>query len=289
MFTASLLFSSFLSAPREMLAASHVNFKLLRDYLIVIPITINGRGPYEFLLDTGTNTTIMRTEFASQLGLKPIDRILLVTVTGSEVVVRSRLESIDVGSKSASNLEVLLSDLREIRSIRPEIDGVLGQNFLSQFDYLVDYRKQRIEFEDGDELETALCGDHLPIERHEAKDLVLVKSLSRGKTGRRLVLDTGVSRLVLFTSALNDPALDWDQNNEFLIQAKTDAGSQVVRQRRLRNFRIGGKTIDDLPVVIMEAKDEGEWRIEDGLLPTRLFQRVYFNHRKNFVILDAGC
>jgi predicted aspartyl protease len=286
---ASLLVCSFMPASREIFAASKVDFKLLRDYLIVIPIMVNGKGPYEFLLDTGTNTTIIRTEFARQLGLKPIDRMLLTTITGSEVVARSQLKSISVGSKSATNLEVLFSDLREIRSIGPEIDGVLGQNFLSQFNYLIDYRKQRIEFEDESELENALCGDHLPIEQQEAGDLVMVKSLSSGKRGGRLVLDSGVAKLILFGPALGDLALDRDQTNEYLLYAKTDTGSNRVQQGRLRNFRIGNYSLHDLEVVLLTAEDGGEGRIEDGLLPTRLFQKIYFNHRKNFVILNTGC
>ena len=42
----------------------------------------------------------------------------------------------------------------------------------------------------------------------------------------------------------------------------------------------------DLPVALMESKTAREGRIEDGLLPTSLFQSVYFNHRKKFVTLN---
>jgi hypothetical protein len=57
-----------------------------------------------------------------------------------------------------------------------------------------------------------------------------------------------------------------------------------VRQRRLRNFSIGDVAFHDLPVTLCGAKDGCEGRLEDGLAPTNLFQSVYFNHRKNFVI-----
>jgi len=59
-----------------------------------------------------------------------------------------------------------------------------------------------------------------------------------------------------------------------------------VRQKRLRGFSVGGAGFSDLPVVLMESKTAREVRVEDGLLPTSLFQRVYFNHRKKFVTLN---
>src|SRR5205085_8720322 len=94
-----------------------VNFELLRGYLIVVPVTINGVGPVKFLLDTGTNTTLISLEFARQLQLCPQDRIELITVAGVQHLVRSQLESLTVGTQTATGLEVLISELREVLAI----------------------------------------------------------------------------------------------------------------------------------------------------------------------------
>jgi hypothetical protein len=68
--------------------------------------------------------------------------------------------------------------------------------------------------------------------------------------------------------------------------ARSDLGSRIVWQRRLRGFRVGGVNFYDLPAAVMESETAQSDRIEDGLLPTCLFQSVYFNHRKKFVILN---
>ncbi len=275
-------FCVFASAQTQ--PASIAQFKLLNGYLIVIPVTVNGAGPYEFLLDTGTNTTLVSAEFARQLRLRPIDRVELVTVAGSQIVPRARLENVTVGGKTAKNLESLVSDLRELRAVKPEICGVLGQNFLSQFNYLINYRERRIEFEDGAELENSLSGERLPLECHEGRAIVLARSAR--KEGWRLALDSGISNLLLFAADWRDLKLDWAQGEPQPLTARTDLGSQVVWQKRLRSFSLGGANFYDLPAAVMESKVAGEGRAEDGLLPTSLFQQVYFNHRKNFVILN---
>lgn len=273
-------------ASVQTLAASITQFKLLNGYMIVIPVTVNGAGPYEFLLDTGTNTTLVHTEFARELRLRPIDRIELVTVAGSQIFPRARLESVRVAGKSAMNLEALVSDLREIRAIKPEICGVLGMNFLAQFNNLINYRERRIQFEDDAELENSLSGERLPLECREGRALVLARA-ARSKSWR-LALDSGISNLLLFAADWRDLKLDWEQGEPQRLLAKSDLGSQVVWQKQLRSFSVGGANFYDLPVAVMESKVAGEGRVEDGLLPTSLFQQVYFNHRKNFVIFNPS-
>src|SRR5580704_2472417 len=43
--------------------------KIVNDYLIVVPVTINGSGPYDFVLDTGSNNTILDQKLADELTL----------------------------------------------------------------------------------------------------------------------------------------------------------------------------------------------------------------------------
>ncbi len=278
-------------ASLSTLAAPTTQFKLLRGHLIVITVTVGGANPHEFLtgeflLDTGSSTTLISPEFARRLRLRPVDRIELVTVAGARAVPRVWLNRLSVGSKSLENVEALVSDLSETRAAAPELCGVLGQNFLSRFNYLIDYRERRIVFEAGDELESSLCGERLPIEWREGR--ALVPARSGVNKIRRLVLDSGIASLLLFAADGRDLKLDWAPGEPRLLQARSDLGSRIVRQRRLRGFSVGGVGFYDLPVAVMELKAAGEGRVEDGLLPTSLFEQVYFNHRKNFVILGRS-
>ena len=266
----------------QTLAASIVKFKLLRGYMIVIPVTVNGAGPYEFLLDTGSNTTLISAEFAAALRLRPIDRVELMTVAGSQVVPRAQLESVAIGAKSAADVEAVFSDLREARAFSPEICGVLGQNFLSRFNYLINYRERRIEFEDVGELERSLRGERTPVELREGRALIT----SAGRERLQLVLDSGTPAMILFNADARVSGLYQEPGDPQTSRLNSNLGSQVVRQRRLRNFSVGGVEFHDLRVTLCEAEGSCAGRVEDGLLPTSLFQNIYFNHRKKFVMLN---
>ena len=262
--------------------ASTTQFILLNGYVIVIPVTVNGMGPFEFVLDTGTNTTLISVEFARAMRLRPVDRVELVTVTGSRIVPRTQLESLSVGSKTQNNLEALFSDLREVRAVKPEIKGVLGMNFLARFNFLINYTERRIVFEDNDELEKALRGPRLPLEApidgEDGRGLI-------NRTGNlRLKLDSGSPTLILFKTG-GRADLNWE-SDEPPLQARSDLGDQLVRQKRLRCFSLGGVSFFNLPVALMESKAASGSRIEDGLLPTSLFKTVYFNSQKKFVMFN---
>jgi predicted aspartyl protease len=258
--------------------AETVNFTLRRGHLIVIPVTLNGAGPYDFLLDTGASTTLVTPEFARQLRLRPIDRIELVTVAGSQFLVRSQLERVSVGQQTATGVEVLISELREVRAVESKLCGVLGQNFLAQFNYMIDYRTQRLEFEAGTELETRFCSSQLPLVEHEGRLLV---TLVVNQQPVRFLLDTGIGTLLLF--ARRNLVLDWAAGAGEMQLLSTDFGSRPVPQRRVRSLQLGPVKLVDLPVAVLAVQPG---RIEDGLLPTSLFQRVYFNQRRGYVLLN---
>ncbi len=43
-----------------------VKFRLVQDYLIIVPVQINDSETLEFLLDTGTNTSVIIPEVAAR-------------------------------------------------------------------------------------------------------------------------------------------------------------------------------------------------------------------------------
>ena len=151
-----------------------VKFRLVRDYLIIVPVQINDSETLEFLLDTVTNTSIIIPEVAARLKLRPVDRIEIVTVAGSVIAPRSFLPRLTLGGKSAANTEVLWSDLPELRRLDNRISGVLGQNFLAQFNFTVNFRERRINFADMDANQSEQTV-RVPFEKDEGRILLNLK------------------------------------------------------------------------------------------------------------------
>lgn len=272
-------------------ASTQVKFKQVQNQ-IVVQLTINSAGPFDFIFDTGASSTVIDFELARQLVLSPIESSSVLTISGSKTVPQYRLDTLTLGSKSVRNLTVLCSDLREIHRISSKTRGVLGQNFLSEFDYILNYREQRIEFEEDGDLTNTLTGARLPVERERGRVLIRTQPSSPQKRASTLVMDSGTSTLVVFKGAPQDSDLEIDLDLNPGIVVSTAAGTRRVSTGKLRKLRIGDEKFADVPVMIVEtltpanARSPANGRSEDGLLPTRLFRSIYFGNTRNFVILN---
>ncbi|HZS08134.1 MAG TPA: retropepsin-like aspartic protease [Blastocatellia bacterium] len=270
------------------LANASIPIKLIRGHLVVITVEVNGAGPFDFLLDTGTNTTVIHRELAQKLALRPIDRIVLVTAAGESVVPRSRLDRLSIGSATAANLEVLISDLRELRAQHPGISGIVGQNFLAQFNYLLSYRDRRLEFETGREFDGRMRGARLPVECDEGRVLVTTRLTSRDERPLRLALDSAAPHLILFQPLPDNCAPGSDLRAHSKVGIATTAGSRTVSSASLNQFEIGEERFADLQVILIPEQASRSGRIENGLLPTSLFHSLYVNHQQKYVIFNPA-
>jgi len=283
--TCLLLFSLlYVFAGRAVHAGSPVSFKFVKNYLVVIPVRINGEGPFDFLLDTGTNTTLVTPDVARRINLRPTSRISLITLSGTEIVPRAVLDSLTLGTKSIKRLEVIFDDLTGVRAADPKICGVLGQNFLSQFNYLIDYRERYVEFEESGELAKHFAGTPLHVEQDEGKMIVHSQTTRPVKESLRLVLDSGASHLVIFPPASFRLQVEPEQRESFLTT--TNETGTLVKQGFLHDLFIGDERIESLPVALILPHAAFESRSEDGLLPTCFFQAIFFQNDKQMVILN---
>lgn len=272
-------------AAKPALASRPVRFKQLQN-LIIIQVTVNEAGPFDFIFDTGSSSTVIDLELARQLGLIPIASSSVVTVTGSKTLPSYRLDILAVGPTSGRNLTVFSTELREIHAISPKIRGVLGQNFLSRFDYMLNYRDQRIEFEENGEFANTLQGVRIPVEHDSGMVLIATQPSSPQKQASKLVMDSGVSSVVVFkdTSRNSDLEIELDVNGG--IKTSTIIGSQTLSTGRLRKLQLGSEKFSGLPVRVVDNRTAAEGGPESGLLPTSLFRSIYFNNTQNFVILN---
>jgi predicted aspartyl protease len=263
-----------------------IECKFLRGNLILVPVVIEGAGPFDFLLDTGASTSFIHAEFARQLGLRPVDRVEVVSVTGTQILPRSFASRVAVGHAAAGDVEVLWSDLSHLRTLAPQARGVLGQNFLSHFDYVLDYRRGRVEFEPECVPRPEPRGQQFAFELREGRMVVELPVLGAAERTLRFVLDAGATHAVLFGGAARRFARPAAADEPLSgAQLTTDFGSQRARVGRVDGLLVGGTRIS-LPVALLPALASGAGRTEDGLLPLGLFSSVYVNNREACVVLN---
>ncbi|MGA2352387.1 MAG: retropepsin-like aspartic protease, partial [Terracidiphilus sp.] len=123
-----------------------INFRLRDKYLIVVQTTVNGVGPFSFLLDTGATHTVIDPDLARQLQASVIGEASLTTVSDVRNDRLVRLKQVRVGDSEVSELGAIIDKLDDVKLKAPGIRGVLGEDFLSNFDFLIDYKARILRF-----------------------------------------------------------------------------------------------------------------------------------------------
>jgi len=133
---------SFASVDAE---GPRIGFSFVHDSLVVVPVFLNGRGPYRFLLDTGATNTILSNRVADQLNI-PIGRTqTLLTVGGTAMATKRIIDVIRIGNTEIMQLPIIATDLKLLRTLH--VDGIIGGDCLKQFRISIDYAHQLITIE----------------------------------------------------------------------------------------------------------------------------------------------
>jgi hypothetical protein len=262
--------------------------------LLVIPVRVNQSGPYDFLVDTGNQFNVIDPALATSLQVKAQDTVgVIATKTYFNASV-SALDSLEAGSHVVSRPMVVIEDLGPIQAADPKIRGALGENFLSHFDVLIDYRHGLLCLGQTSVMGNDLRGERIPLvsSRHPETEMPssprLVISVNLSDTGSRpilLQLDSGADGQMLFAG---------NQNLEQSILRRARLQSpQVGEAHRAyailppQDVRIGNRIIRNVNFVTqVHAAQNVPDPEEDGSLATVLFQRVYISHGGHYVIFD---
>jgi predicted aspartyl protease len=276
----ALFYCTLAGVCQSIQAQTEMQFRLVRNAVIVIPLMAGGEGPFDFVLDTGADTSIVDSSLAGKLSLYSLSHIQQTTLAGSQASSVSRIASLGSGEVQVKNLPVLVQSLAEMRKLDPEIQGIAGQDFLSHFNYLIDYPRRMIRFELADEIGDAIEGDRVPVEVVDNKMIVASEAQSYRAVKLRLRLDSGTNSVVVMRTASQALKLPTHQNGV----AATSGGQVGMQVGRLDRLKVGSQRFQDIPVALSSLDSID--RYGDGLLPTALFHVLYVNNRESFVVFN---
>jgi len=240
---------------------------LLHGYVLLDQVSINGAGPYQLLLDTGSQSTALKSQVAHRLRLDPAYRVTLESATGSQVVPGTKVRQITVGPFKVEDIEVLWYDLQD--TLDDHVDGILGQNFLSRFDFLLDFKHCELTLGPPSGLADRVMGERIPFRNDEGRMAVPLRFSSRGRPSD-FVLDSAAPALFL------PPGLSEAFDTEGSTRLSTNTGEETVRRGIVRTFFIGGSAFHNVPAVIQKTP----------LLPATLFDSIYVNSGSNYVVIN---
>lgn len=286
-----LFFFSALAAALPPTPAQNTSLpaRTLQGYLIVVGITINDRGPFDFLVDTGTNTTLIDPALAGELALHPKDTLQLASLSSSAAVPRYYLQKFTAGPASISNLEALAMPLPQLNALDGRIRGVLGMNFLLHFSFRLDFDHGALELYPFPEETQAPAGLRLPVTINESRLLITVTSSAAPRGVWKLALDSGIAQPLIFEKRISAAAISRGAaQGRRLMQVSTNLSQHSAPTITLDDVSLVETPLPQLEIVVLPNDLQKDSDPQDGLLPAVMFHSVFFDRATATLIVGPA-
>jgi predicted aspartyl protease len=211
------------------------------DYMPLVPVFLNQKGPYTFAVDTGYHGPNVSPKVADELGLKKNE---------DECVV---LETFAVGELLFQDFEIYVSDRPKLWNLlREEIAGVIGMGFLKYFEVTIDYRESTMSLLPMMDLvgKPPNVQPDFSYVRIKYPNRYIAVPVHINETGPYdFVLDTGAKTTVVSEEIAGK--LNLTRGDRKIAYGAVDDKS--CRDSVVENLRIGKRGVDDLRVIIMDT------------------------------------
>lgn len=250
-----------IEAPDEDDTPSKINTS--RDHYehMMAPVSINGQGPFQFLMDTGANVSCVSRALADRLDLAPGPSARVHTIVG----VRDRpsvvIDHLQVGSRSRKAVKA-----PSMPFSGADVDGVLGVDWLKGQRLVMGFKSKTLEITRSREDSNHEGRVVVPARRRLGQLTIVDAELG----GRRIsaMIDSG-SQTTLCNSALRKLVLDAEARKGRHIEherigLETLAGEAFHGELFYLPFvRLGGLHLGNVAVVYADMHVFDVWGLRD--------------------------
>lgn len=243
---------------------------------LTVPVSIDGRGPFDFIVDTGAERTVISRELAQRLGLDAGPTATVHSMTEASQIRTVVIPELEVGRRTLSDIHAPALDRHDLGAA-----GMLGVDAL---------RSQRIEFDFV--LNEMRVTPSRREEAHWPRDtivvtakrryghLILVDSSFDGEP-IQVIIDTG-SQVTVANDALRRRLARRDRLGPLrpVPLLSVTGGQTLVQYGIAHNIRIGDAVIRNLPIAFADVHPFHQLHLSRhpaillGMDALQLFERV---------------
>ena len=213
---------------------------------LTVEVRVNGRGPYQFIVDSGADTSVVGLRIARDLELPLGTPVLLNNMTDRNIVDRVHVEELTLGPTSVRNLQ-----LPALREGDLGGAGMIGIDALARQRLMMDFERRVIQVEDATRKWKPAPGEIVVTGRLRRGQLILTRVSADGLP-LDAVIDTG-TQITIGNLALRDKLVRRRRNKIETIVATGVTGTSVsLEVTQIPELRLGSVTLRNVPMAFAD-------------------------------------
>ena len=254
-----------------------------RHQRMTVPVTIDGQGPYRFLVDTGAQATVITPRITDVLGLVPTGRATLVAMASRTQVDTVTLDGLEFAGRRFTGLTTPLLRDHDIGA-----DGIIGLDSLQDLRVVIDFRTDSLSVTDA------------PQDMRADYEIVV---RARRKLGQMIITDArveGIRTAVIIDTgswqSIGNMALQRKlraKHSEAIISTDVTGATLASNLSLLSELKIGPMGLANMPVGFSDSPAFDALGLSDkpalilGIGNLRPFDRVAIDFSARRVLFDV--
>ena len=251
---------------------------------MTIPVTIGGSGPYNFMIDTGSQATAVSHEINNALSLESLGTATLVGMASRRAVPLVELDSLEMGNSTIHNLAAPVLYRHHVGA-----DGIIGLDSLQDFRVLIDFRKDQMLVEDVTKKRGSQRGFEIVVRaRHKLGQLLITNAEIEGVKAT-VIIDTG-AQASLANTALQDRIRT--KRAQEVTTTDVNGVSLQGQMSFVRTLEIEGVTLRNVPITFADTPAFEALGLKDkpvlslGMNHLKMFDRVAIDFSRQRILFD---
>jgi predicted aspartyl protease len=244
---------------------------------LTVPVTIDGGGTYQFVVDTGAERTVLSRELAERLALVSAQPVTLLSIAGQDQVATAIVPGLRFTS-SHSRMESFEAPL--LSEFHLGAVGMLGIDSLQTKRVVLDFRAMRMSISEAPRSTRVETDEIVVTARRRLGQLILVDAEAEGQKVN-VIIDTGSA------VSIGNPALRQRLERRGKLGpivpisiTSVTGGQTQADYSSAQEIRIGTVTLKDMPIAFADAEIFHRLGLDRrpalllGMDALRLFDRV---------------
>lgn len=248
-----------------------------------VPVTIDGIGPYNFMIDTGSQATAVTDHVMQEVVLPSLGKATVVGMASRAIVQLVEVDRFEVANRTLHNISAPVLQRRHVGA-----DGIIGLDSLQDFRVLIDFRNETIAMADAGQASSNRGFEIIVRARSKLGQLLITDALVEGVKAT-VIIDTGAQ------ASMGNLALQNRIRAKRAIEVKTtdvNGGSIISDLSYARVLEIRGLEINNMPITFADTPAFEALGLQDkpvlslGMEHLRLFDRIAIDFAKRRILFD---
>ena len=215
---------------------------------MTVEVHVNRRGPYQFVVDSGADTSVVGLRIARDLQLPAGTPAMLHGMTESTQVDRVLVDELTLGQSTLRHLQVPALQEQDLGG-----DGMVGIDSLVEQRLMMDFEKHVIKVEDARVPPPPLLDGEIVVVARRRRGQLILTQVRAAQLPVEAVIDTG-SEITIGNLALRDKLIRGNRD-KFVTMAATGVTGVTINLQiaRVGELQIGSITLRNVPIAFAQV------------------------------------